>query len=350
MFQPANTLFIRKILLWNKNENFRDMPWKQEKNPYKIWVSEIILQQTRVEQGLKYYLNILEKYPDVMALAHAEDEEVFKLWEGLGYYRRCRNLLSTARYISQQLMGNFPDNYNSLLQLIGIGPYTAAAIASFAYNEKVAVLDGNVFRVLARYFGNSTPIDSNVGKKEFTSLAQSLVPDNAGEYNQAIMDLGANICKPAKPICTECPLQKECVAFASGTVHLLPVKEKKLIRRHRWFHYFLIMKDDKIYINNRSEKDIWQSLHEFFLIETGDKNFPETVPAWMKNLKATFTSAWFKQTLTHQEIHLIFYQVKMKKIPQEIATQMKEISTVSKLAFPKTLAHFIKEHPGIFAG
>ena len=205
-----NTFFSKNILHWHKNINKRLMPWKEEKNPYKIWLSEIILQQTRVQQGLSYYNKFVFKYPTINNLAEATEQEVFKMWEGLGYYTRCKNLIATARFISFELKGIFPTNYDDILKLKGVGPYTAAAIASFAYNLPNAVVDGNVLRILARFFGDHTPIDSTIGKKNYNILAQQLMykapPAN---YNQAIMDFGATVCKPQLPLCVDCILNNE---------------------------------------------------------------------------------------------------------------------------------------------
>jgi len=212
--------------------NNRAMPWKGEKDAYKIWLSEIILQQTRVEQGWDYYNRFIERFPQIQLLADAKDEEVFKLWEGLGYYSRCKNLLATARFITQEKRGIFPSAYKDILHLKGVGPYTAAAIASFAFNLPHAVVDGNVSRVLSRFFGIATPIDSTAGKQEFTALAQALLDQQSpGIYNQAIMDFGATICKPQLPLCADCPLQAECTAFQTGKISDLPVKEKKLQKK-----------------------------------------------------------------------------------------------------------------------
>ncbi|MDQ6903844.1 MAG: A/G-specific adenine glycosylase, partial [Bacteroidota bacterium] len=201
------------------------MPWKGEKDPYKIWVSEIILQQTRVQQGLGYYNRFIEKWPNVESLAAAPKQEVYKMWEGLGYYSRCNNLIASAKYIVDQLDGKFPDNFEELLLMKGVGTYTAAAIASFAFNLPHAVVDGNVFRVLARFFGIKIPVDTTEGKKFFTSLAGDLLDKNdPANYNQALMDFGATICKPALPLCDACPLQKECVAYKKDLINVLPVK------------------------------------------------------------------------------------------------------------------------------
>jgi A/G-specific adenine glycosylase len=219
--------FTEILMKWHKQHNSREMPWKGEKDPYKIWLSEIILQQTRVAQGWQYYTNFITRYPTIGQLAKAPDQEVFKLWEGLGYYNRCKNLLFTARQIVNEKNSIFPNQYEDLLALKGVGPYTAAAIASFAYNLPYAVVDGNVFRVLSRYFGIDDPIDSAKGKQVFTELAGKVLwKKEAGLYNQAIMDFGATVCKPFAPACSICPLQKYCRAFKEGRVNQLPVKEK----------------------------------------------------------------------------------------------------------------------------
>src|SRR6266404_2400551 len=213
------------------------MPWKGEKDPYKIWLSEIILQQTRVEQGLKYYEKFIEIFPDIHKLANAPDQKIYKLWEGLGYYTRCGNLIASARHISGNLKGRFPDQYEEIKKLKGIGPYTAAAIASFAFNESRAVVDGNVFRVLARIFGIDKPIDSSEGKKVFNQLANELLDkQKPGLYNQAIKDFGAVICKPV-PVCEQCPFNKYCKAFWNDRISSLPVKTKKTVIQKRWFYY-----------------------------------------------------------------------------------------------------------------
>ena len=260
--------FTRLLLKWNRQDNKRAMPWKGEKDPYKVWLSEVILQQTRVEQGWNYYEKFIRAYPTIKKLAVAGDEDVFKLWEGLGYYTRCKNLLHTARVIAGKFNGNFPSDYNSIASLKGIGSYTASAIASFCFDLPHAVVDGNVLRVLARFFGIHTPIDTTEGKKYFTGLAQScLDKKNPGEYNQAIMDFGATICKPA-PLCNICPLKKYCVAFRSKQVSDLPVKSNRLQKKERWFSYFIFIAAGKKFMQQRTAKDIWQHLYEFYPFET----------------------------------------------------------------------------------
>ena len=220
--------FVKKLLQWNDLDNNRQMPWKGEKDPYKIWLSEIILQQTRVHQGLDYYNRFVANFPTIKLLAKAPETNVFKLWEGLGYYTRCKNLIATAKYITDELDGKFPDNYADILLLKGIGPYTAAAIGSFAFNLPYAVVDGNVFRVLSRYFGIAKAIDSNDGKQFFTLLANKLLDKKQpGKYNQALMDFGAVICKPQLPDCNNCMFKTNCTALAESNVNQLPVSWRR---------------------------------------------------------------------------------------------------------------------------
>src|SRR6185436_6703210 len=264
--------FPALLLKWNRNKNTRQMPWKGEKDPYKIWLSEIILQQTRVEQGLRYYEKFVSNFPDIHKLAAAKDEKVYKLWEGLGYYTRCKNLLETARFISKKLNGKFPGEFEDILALKGVGHYTASAIASFAYQLPYAVVDGNVFRVLSRVFGIKMPIDSTRGKKLFTELASRLLDKkHPGVYNQALMDFGAVICKPY-PLCNICPLKNYCIAFKRNLADKLPEKKKKIKIKTRWFNYLILESSNKFYIRRRVENDIWENLNEFILIEAAGKS------------------------------------------------------------------------------
>ena len=314
--------FPKLLLHWHQHHNNRTMPWKGEKNAYKIWLSEVILQQTRVEQGLAYYNKFIEAYPNIQLLAAAKDEEVFKLWEGLGYYSRCRNLLHTARAISKELNGLFPSKYEDIIKLKGIGSYTAAAIASFAYNQPYAVLDGNVFRVLSRVFAIDIAIDTNDGKKYFTSLSQELLDHkNPALYNQAIMDLGATICKPQQALCDACPLQKLCKAYSLDTVSKYPFKEKKNTILTRWFYYLVIEHNNKILIKQRTEKDIWQNLHEFYLVETQAKQdiSEEIIKKLLKKeqaegvnkFKLKSVSKEQQQKLTHRTIKGSFIELEL---------------------------------------
>lgn len=266
------------------------MPWKGEKDPYKIWLSEIILQQTRVEQGLSYYNRFIAAFPEINKLAKAPEKKVLKLWEGLGYYSRCRNLLTTAKFITQNLKGIFPDNYDDIKKLKGVGTYTAAAIASFAFNLPYAVVDGNVFRVLSRVYGIKTPIDTTEGKKYFLALADELLDKKQpGKYNQAIMDFGATVCKPVSPLCTSCVFQKYCVARNQHSITVLPVKIKKHAIKKRWFYYLVIKQDTRYAVQQRSTKDIWQGLYEFPLIEVKKETASEEI------VKQAIKNGWLKK-------------------------------------------------------
>lgn len=259
--------FRERLLAWFA-QNHRPLPWKGERDPYKIWLSEIILQQTRVEQGLPYYQKFIEKYPHVRVLADAPEDEVLKLWEGLGYYSRARNLHTAAKFIATELGGEFPHTYEGIRALKGVGDYTAAAIASFAFALPHAVLDGNVYRVLARYFGIETPTDTGVAKKEFAALAQDLLdPARPGDFNQAIMDFGATHCTPQQPKCSVCPFKNQCVAFQKGKVSELPVKSKVLEKKGRFFAYLVVNFQGNTFVRKRTDKDIWQNLWEFPVLE-----------------------------------------------------------------------------------
>lgn len=342
MQEKQGKRFAKELLQWNRQYNKRQMPWKGEKDPYRIWLSEIMMQQTRVEQGLKYYQNFVSTFPDVNALADAPDEKVFKVWEGLGYYSRCRNLIHTAQYVSRKLNGVFPNNYDDLLALKGVGAYTAAAIGSFAYNLPYAVLDGNVFRVLSRIFDNETPIDSTAGKKEFSALAQSILPKQyAGGYNQAIMDFGAIICKPS-PVCDACFFNHACLAYRSGKQQLLPIKDKKTELKTRWLNYFVVQCGEEVLVQQRSGKDIWHGLHQFFLIET-NKSYSsiKLLQLFEKESGITeysFSEEWkAKQALSHRVVHFHFSRLRVKRKKRVAGYEWMKLSQVKELAFPRAL-------------
>lgn len=345
-------IFTEKLLEWNRSQNTRSMPWKGEKDPYKIWLSEIILQQTRVEQGLAYYEKFIVAFPTIQHLAKAPEQKVFKLWEGLGYYTRCRNLIATAQKIVKDYKGQFPATYNEIKALKGIGPYTAAAVASFAFNEPKAVVDGNVQRVIARYFGISTPIDTTAGKKLYQELATALLDtDEPGLYNQAIMDFGAVICKPQNPLCTICSQQTDCEAFKHDLVKQLPVKEKSLTKKKRWFYYFIIKYQHRFYVRQRTDKDIWQDLHEFVLYEADapvQEAFQE-LPFLKKLLgrqsySVSHISKVYHQQLTHQLIHGQFITVTVLKpvaaLKDCILIDSKQLK---QYAFPRMINTFLEE-------
>lgn len=342
--------FTTQLLHWHTHENGRSLPWKGERDPYRIWLSEVILQQTRAEQGLKYYLAFTAEYPTVCDMAAAPDEEVFRLWQGLGYYNRCKNMLAAARYICTELSGVFPSRYEDILALKGVGAYTAAAIASFAFDLPYAVVDGNVYRVLSRYFGLETAIDSAEGKRQFSELAQQLLDlQQSAAYNQAIMDLGAIVCTPKSPACTLCPLHKKCTAYKEELTALLPVKGKKLQVQQRFFNFILLRYHDEIWIRKRSEKGIWQNLHEFFLIESGSNIGVQELkraPQWRSVLPEHIQPgllAIARQRLTHQLIDSKLYGVILKDKPENLPAEGFWIKTeqLRNYAFPKTLVDFL---------
>jgi A/G-specific adenine glycosylase len=337
-----NTLFVSQLLLWHKTQNNRQMPWKGEKDPYKIWISEIILQQTRVDQGLKYYENFITVFPTLKDLATAEVDVVFKLWEGLGYYSRCRNLLETAQYLYKEKNGVFPSNYEEILSLKGIGSYTAAAIASFAFNLPFAVLDGNVYRVLSRIYNDHTPTDTAEGKKLFTRLSKELLPtSNAGEYNQAIMDFGATVCTPV-PKCSNCFYRIHCMAYQANQQNELPVKLKKNKIKQRWFNYFIVSHEGSILLRQRTQKDIWQQLYEPVLIETDtdadmlllNKLFCEKTGIKI-NLQSCSLS--ISQKLSHQLVHFKFYDLQLDGVISVENYKWISKTELKLIPFPKTV-------------
>jgi A/G-specific adenine glycosylase len=350
--QSNQPFFTSQLLHWNKNENKRQMPWKGEKDPYKIWLSEIILQQTRVEQGLEYYNRFVKTFPTVKQLAKAPDDKVFKLWEGLGYYTRCKNLIASARYVAGELDGKFPDTYEGILALKGVGPYTAAAIGSFAFNIPKAVVDGNVFRVLARYFGINTAIDSTEGKKVFTALAEELLDKkNPAIYNQALMDFGALICKPQLPLCRECALKKKCAALLNEQVAQLPVKEKSIVKKTRWFYYLVVEYNGLYYVRKRGSKDIWENLYEFILIE---KDVPFNTDELLKStfvkamiakrmIDTVTVSAVYKQLLTHQTIYGQFIRLSINKPLDAAGFEAINKNKLEGLPFPKFISNYLKD-------
>lgn len=296
----------------------RDLPWRHTRDPYAIWLSEVILQQTRVRQGLPYYHDFITTYPTVHDLAAAAEDEVLRHWQGLGYYSRARNMHHTAQQVVREYEGQFPSTYNELLKLRGVGQYTAAAIASFAFGEQVAVLDGNVFRVLARVFGITADIAAPATRKQFQQLADSLIPATApDQFNQAIMEFGAIQCTPVNPDCLFCPLQAQCFAFQHGMVNELPVKSKVKAGRTRYFHYLVLRHGDTVYMRKRTAKDIWQGLYDFALTETDAPVWPatEVVDAVEKlggNLatdRVAEPSSAYRHVLSHQKVEAKFHPV-----------------------------------------
>ena len=323
--------FIEKLMNFTKSLtdwysiNKREMPWRNTKNPYNIWLSEIILQQTQVKQGLPYYEVFVAKFPTVHDLASASEETVLKHWQGLGYYSRARNLHATAKHISKDLKGDFPTTYEELLKLKGIGDYTASAIASICFNESRAVVDGNVYRVLSRFFGIHTPINSTLGIKEFKALAQSLIDtDNPGDYNQAIMEFGAIQCKPNNPDCSVCPLNNNCYALKNNLISKLPVKLKKAKVKKRYFNYLVfISEQNETILQKRTEKGIWQNLFEFPLIESDSlisenelQKHPKLIEIVTNDVFEIkkFNNQEIVHKLSHQHLHTTFWIISIENL------------------------------------
>ncbi len=341
--------FQHEIIKWYQL-NKRDLPWRHTQDAYIIWLSEIIMQQTRVEQGLPYFNRFLAAFQTVADFAAATETQVLNLWQGLGYYSRARNMHFTAQEVMRLHDGVFPVKYTELLQLKGIGTYTAAAISSFSTGESRAVLDGNVFRVIARYYGISTPINSTVGKKEFELVAQELIQgQDPMVYNQAIMEFGALQCKPKSPNCAVCPLQISCVARRQKLVTTLPVKLKKLVVRVRHFNYFVAHKDKALLVKKRQSGDIWQHLYDFPLIETSDfaDQSDEFLNLEAKKLfgeKAIFTAVMTKKhVLTHQIINVQFFVLAnyIVNFKQDTSMIWAATSALDDLPQPKVISNFI---------
>lgn len=348
-----------KLRDWYKI-NKRDLPWRETSDPYIIWISEIMLQQTRVAQGYDYFIRFTNRFPDVFALAEASEDEVLKHWEGLGYYSRARNLHSTAKRIVAEFNGDFPADYEQILSLKGIGEYTAAAIASLAWNKPYAVVDGNVYRVLSRLFGLATPIDTGRGKKEFYELAtQVMDADYAGEHNQAIMEFGALQCIPRNPDCLSCVLTDTCLAYATNKVSVLPYKQGKTKVRARYFHYFHIQQGEDTFLNKRLPGDIWQGLYEFPLIETespADLSMLEQTDVFRdlfsgcEGLKFSIALRDVKHVLSHQVLHTSFYQVKVEKVGDNIDYFTRIPSeSLGDYAIPRLLHIYLEKRDGKLA-
>ena len=341
-------IFYKILTHWYSN-NKRDLPWRQTKNPYHIWLSEIILQQTQVAQGLPYYESFLRAFPSVFDLANAEESKVLKLWQGLGYYSRARNLHATSKFIVDELNGEFPKTYKDLLKLKGVGDYTASAIASICFDEAAAVVDGNVYRVLSRYFGVRTPINSSKGVKEFKKLAQKLLDErNPADFNQALMEFGAVQCKPQNPDCAVCPFNNSCVALQKNMISLLPVKIKSAKVKIKYFNFLVFVSSNhETVLEKRKGKGIWQNLYQFPLIET-DKNadyktFKKLVQQHDLLKGTSFNLTLYNQDsivhkLSHQHLHTNFWIVEVDKILEGGIS----INTITDYPVPILIGNFIE--------
>ncbi len=343
-------LFHKTLVNWYL-ENKRDLPWRKTDDPYHIWLSEIMLQQTRIEQGLPYYFKFIKAFPDVFRLAETSQEKVLKLWQGLGYYSRARNLHATAQFVATELNGKFPENYKGLLTLKGVGDYTASAIASICYNEPVPVVDGNVYRVLARYFDIETPVNSSAGIKEFKQLAAELLDsDDPGTYNQAVMEFGALQCKPQLPLCESCPLSGSCLALKNGKISQLPVKLKKAKVKKRYFNYLVfISEENTTLIEQRLGKGIWEGLYQFPLVETTSRLKEEEILLEEEFISfagddpkqiTLYNSTPIIHKLSHQHIFTNFWLIKKNKLPENAVS----LTNLRKYPVPVLIANFIQDY------
>jgi A/G-specific adenine glycosylase len=347
-----NRYFSDKVVEWYKT-NKRDLPWRDTKDPYKVWLSEIILQQTRVNQGLPYYLRFIERFPTVQALASASEQDVLRLWQGLGYYTRARNLHKCAKVIVSSHKGQFPTTFEALLTLPGIGEYTAAAIASFSFREPVAVVDGNVFRVLSRVYGIEKEINSPEGKKAFTSLANSLISKTSPDFhNQAIMEFGALQCIPKNPSCSLCDLQPNCFAALHNLQSEFPRKMRSRAARKRYFYYIVVERGRSLWMKKREDKDIWNGLFDFYLIE---KSKPSRAQDILKSLSLPFAqssidsievSTDYKHVLTHQVIMATFIIIKIRKfhLPKDGNLKFYTFEKINDLPKPVLITRFLSDY------
>ncbi|MEX1003639.1 MAG: A/G-specific adenine glycosylase [Crocinitomicaceae bacterium] len=326
-------------------KNARNLPWRAENDPYKIWLSEIILQQTRVSQGMDYYYKFTAHYPTVKDLATASENEVLNDWQGLGYYSRARNLHAAAKYIHEVHAGIFPGSYEEIRQLKGVGDYTASAIASFAYNLPHAVVDGNVYRVISRLLNEATPIDTTKGKKLFKMAAEELLNrKDPATHNQAMMELGALVCAPKNPDCINCPVQNHCLAFAEKTQLSLPVKSKKTKVRDRYFHYLIIRHKGAVMLKKRGSQDVWQGLYDFPLIEN-TKNQPDKEQLKNWNIQQIEKDTMLKHILTHQRIYAHFWLVEVKQFPDKDRYVWVDMAELDAYPMPQLLIRYLKSAP-----
>jgi A/G-specific adenine glycosylase len=330
--------FLQRLYEWHEGTE-RNLPWKETKDPYKIWLSEVILQQTRVEQGLPYYERFIKKYPSIHSLANARDDDFMSDWEGLGYYSRARNVLKSARMLSGELNGIFPTTYSEIIKLPGIGPYSASAISSFAFSEARAVVDGNVLRVFSRLFAIYEPVNQQLGFSQVKQEVDRLLDeDNPGAFNQAIMDFGALQCSPRKPDCSSCPFTYGCVAYKEDLVAQLPIKRKPQARRKRYFIRYWLEHDGKVTLSKQTKKDVWQDLYLLPGHEVTEEIFAQGVAAAQDLL---YTG---KQVLSHQEIFVAIYSTDQEPLdPNEIVQQV-EINKLKSMALPKIFRSFVNSY------
>jgi A/G-specific adenine glycosylase len=347
----------KKLIAWYA-DNHRKLPWRSTTDPYRIWVSEIILQQTRVDQGTGYYHNFIQRFPDVHSLAATDEDEVLKIWQGLGYYSRARNMHHTAKVIVEEHAGNFPETYHELIKLKGIGPYTAAAISSICFNKPHPVIDGNVLRLISRWFAIEQPIDTSTGKNMIVeALVEIFDHDNPGTFNQALMEFGATVCTPKNPACRDCIFQRQCSAYNKQLVGILPKKSKSAKTRKRYFHYLVpIFAEGKnifTILKKRPETDIWAGLYDFPMIESMEPLALEALTstdAWQHFFPITQpqvidVSKTYKHQLTHQQIFATFYILGLKKNADiNFRGTAEKLDSIESYPLPRLVDKFIEEN------
>jgi A/G-specific adenine glycosylase len=343
--------FTRPLLNWYAS-NKRDLPWRQTNNPYLIWLSEIILQQTRIDQGMAYYQRFAEAFPDVASLAGAPEDQVMKLWQRLGYYSRARNLHAAAKMVQSEFNGLFPDDYKQMIRLPGVGPYTAAAVVSIAYGKPHAVVDGNVYRLLSRWFGISTPIDTTAGQKEFSALASALIPGNRpGDFNQAMMDFGSMVCKPLAPLCSNCPLAAGCHAFKQQKISSYPAKAGKTKVHNRYLLYLIALdQHGNTFIRRRDGNGIWQGLYEFPIMEfensamlenfSGSSDFTQFYQ--QQDAIITRVSDINVHQLSHQKLHIVFVHAQILEPKFQKEFQAIQMNELHQFALPRAITRYLE--------
>jgi len=335
----------QKIVDWYQR-NKRNLPWRENNDPYKVWLSEIILQQTRVDQGTPYYLRFIKKYPSVEKLANAKEDDVLKLWQGLGYYSRARNLHHTAKFISKELNGQFPNNYSDLLSLRGVGSYTAAAIASISFKQAVAVVDGNVLRVFSRLFNDPSPINEEKTKKKVFKKLNELIPaENPSDFNQGLMELGSLICTPSKPKCSECPIAEHCLAKEANTIELLPNKSKKTkITKLKLDFFHFLDQNNCTLISQRPENGIWAKLYEFPNIESASKKEIKDFPKKISKASEFINTTSFTHVLSHRKIEANFHFIRCEKLLKHNNYAKIDLSTINNLALHRLMTKYLESY------
>jgi A/G-specific adenine glycosylase len=339
--------FSERLLSWYLDHK-RDLPWRGESDPYKIWISEVILQQTRVQQGWNYYLKFTTEFPDIATLANAPNQDVMRVWQGLGYYSRARNLQTAAQQIVAQYNGKFPEHFDEIITLKGIGSYTAAAIASIAFGKPYFAADGNVYRVISRLFGILEDINLPKAKNQIQNIGNQLIQKvSPADFTQALMEFGAIHCTPKLPLCRECPFENTCYALKHNLVEMLPVKVNKVKVKNRFFHFLIFAQNDQLLVEQRTGQDIWQNLYQFPLIETFEPIIDLTThdlkPFNIKSLDCLTFLKTYRHKLTHQQLSVHFYTVNAVELSIQPHQHWASKEQLSTMGFPIVIANFIQE-------